>query len=47
MTEKYQIVWYWRAWRIFRRGQWPTETEYPVYRWFLRIGPLEIRRWAL
>lgn len=41
---KYQIIW-WGGWRgiNFRKAD---DNWRPIYRWFLNIGPLEIRRWA-
>lgn len=41
----FQIVWWWRAWRLRVVGAWPAAGS-PIYRWTVRVGPLEVRRWA-
>jgi hypothetical protein len=45
-----QLVWWWRVWPPFRNiGPYPPRDCSNcgcVYRWRLRFGPLEIRRWG-
>lgn len=42
-TDRFQWVWWgilnWRCWRVIESGSWAY-----VYRWRLRIGPIEVRR---
>ena len=42
---RYQVVWWWPEWKgvgVYRwRDSWAT-----IYRWSLRLGFVEVRRWA-
>ena len=45
MTEmRLQYVWHWNWYFGFKRMEGGLAT---IYRWVVRIGPLEIRRWRL
>lgn len=43
---RFQWVWWgWRSWALYALGVWPSNRA-PVYRWFVRVGPIELRRWG-
>lgn len=42
---RYQWVWGLGSWALYASGAWPRVGS-AVYRWCVRIGPLELRRWA-
>jgi hypothetical protein len=42
---RFSIVLTWSDWGFFARGAWPRE-RMAIFRWVVRIGPVEVRRWA-
>jgi hypothetical protein len=47
---RFQLVWWPRAWALWRGGPQPNRPGKPehgrIYRWRIQIGPLEIRRFG-
>jgi hypothetical protein len=45
VRRKYQFVWW--GWREMDLGFWRAQHSLRyIYRWYLFLGPLEIRRWT-